>query len=290
MVVGTGAWTAEEPAAPAPGPPLPADPTVILADMRDIAYEKREAAVQAFKALPEAQQAEMIPGLVRLAAATNREAWFGQHSACTALRHMSTNAVSAGPGLQKAIIELMPRSDKTTMLLLIKTARAVDKDAAKTLLPRLLPFLQGEDKAAMRLAMHALSACGTAPDIPAAAVDAVAVVCKDTEEDRWLRMQAITTLSRLSGHEKTAVSVLLSLMNEDDTDIVRRAMTSLESMGARAEPAVRTLSALNWKLRAKVKDKTATRRERFMEEVIGTALHRIRTSVSKSKAVDSARE
>jgi hypothetical protein len=284
VFAGIAAGAAEETAAPVSVPPLPTDPAVILADMCDIAYEKRETAAQAFKSLPESRQAEMIPGLVRLAAAKDREAWFGQFSACTALQHMGTNAASAGPGLEAAVVELIPRSDRTTVLLLINTARAVDRDAEKRLLPRLLPFLQGKDKAAMRLAMHALSACGTAPDIPAVAVDAVAGVCKDAEADGWLRQQAIKTLSSLSGHEQTAVSVLLALMNGEDTKIMRWAVTELGNMGARAESALKELKSIYWPLQAKIKKKTATRREILLAELIRAASHHIQSGARKKKA------
>jgi hypothetical protein len=282
LMLAGSAHAAKKPAKKKPEAPLPTEPTVILADMTNSALKLRERALEGFKALPEAKQAEMIPGLLKLTTATDRLAWFGQSSACKALKHMGTRAAAAGPELQKNLITLLPGSDRPTVALLINTAVAVDAKTDETLLPKLSPFLQGKDIRAKQLALHALATRAKSESITPAMVNALIAMCKDEAAEQRLRVEAIQTLGKLQAGRATAVPAAVALLKDPDASVQDAALACLQKMGAAAAPAVKDMQALADALNNKRRNKTATNRDVAQGNQIAAAIRNIQAAAKKA--------
>ncbi len=201
---------------------------------------ERQAAVSSAIKLPEAQQAALVPGLVKLIAADGKDAWFGQESAAQVLVAMGPRAKAAVPVLSKNLLAALKDRDWGLCDVLSAALGKVDAETAEAIVPQVVAMLEGKDRQAQRLAIIVLGNVGPAAE---GVVPALAKMVAGKAHSH-LRREAARALRTIGPSAKAAVPELAAALKSGDATLETIAAGTLGTIGPAAAPAVPQLTPL----------------------------------------------
>ena len=193
---------------------------------------ERQAAVAAAIKLPAAQQASLVPGLVKLIEATSKDAWFGQASAAQILVAMGPRAKAAAPTLKKGLLAALKDKDWGLCDVLSAALGKVDAKTAEAVVPQIVVMLDGNDRQAQRLAIIVLGNVGPAAK---GVVPALAKMVAG-KAHAHLRREAARALRTIGPSAKAAVPELIVALKSGDATL-----TGLAAVLDVADPGERIL-------------------------------------------------